>query len=90
MNIKSIHTLSLILLLLGVLYISENTNLWQSTYILSDEKSNLESIKQEYTKLNTEIAQYNAIANISSNSEVIAMQNADFIYLDKDGALVKR
>lgn len=90
MKIKPVHILSLILLLLGVLYISESTNLWQSTYILADEKSNLDSARNDYTKLNTEIAQNNAIANVSMNVDVVSMQKAEFIYLDKDGALVKK
>lgn len=90
MNIKPIHTLIVITLLLGVVYLSETTNLWLISYILSDEKKELAEAKQEYTELNIQIAQYNSIGNITNNPEMATMEKSSFVYLDKNGALVKK
>lgn len=90
MKIKPVHTLSLILLLLGVVYITENTNLWMSNYILADDKSEFEELKQYNTRLNTQVAQYNAIGNVVNNPVIGDMEYAEFVYIDKDGALVKK
>lgn len=90
MKIKPVHTLSLILLLLGVVYITENTNLWMSNYILADDKSEFEELKQYNTRLNTQVAQYNAIGNVVNNPVIGDMEHAEFVYIDKDGALVKK
>lgn len=90
MNIKPIHTLIVITLLLGVVYLSEINNLWPISYIISDEKKALAEAKQEYTELNIQIAQYNSIRNINANPEIATMEKSNFIYLDKNGALVKK
>lgn len=90
MQIKPIHTLIVISLLLGVVYISETTNLWLISYILSDEKKALAEAKQNYTELNTQIAQYNSIGNITTNPDIKTMEKSNFVYLDKNGALVKK
>lgn len=90
MKIKPVHTLSLILVLLGVVYISENTNLWMSNYILSDDKSEFQDLKQYNTQLNTQVAQYSTIVNVVNNQAVSGMEKAEFVYLDKDDALVKK
>jgi hypothetical protein len=90
MKIQPIHTLISIALLLGVVYIAETNSLWVYSYILADEKKTLDDVKQSYTQLNTKIAQYNSIGNAMSNPEIIAMEKSDFIYLDQNGALVKK
>jgi hypothetical protein len=90
MKIKPIHTLIVITLLLGVVYISETNNLWLISYILSDEKKALADAKQRYTELNIQIAQYNSIGNITANPEIATMEKSNFIHLDKNGALVKK
>lgn len=90
MKIKSIYTLIVMSLLLGVVYISETNNLWLLSYILSDQKQELAENKQNYTELNTQIAQYNSIENVLSNPDITAMEKSNFIYLDKNGALVKK
>ena len=90
MKIKPVHTLSLILVLFGVVYISENTNLWMSNYILSDDKSEVQDLKQYNTQLNTQVAQYSTIGNVVNNQAVSGMEKAEFVYLDKDDALVKK
>lgn len=90
MKIQPIHTLISIALLLGVVYIAETNSLWVYSYILADEKKVLDDAKQAYTQLNTNIAQYNSIGNAMSNPEIIAMEKSDFIYLDQNGALVKK
>jgi hypothetical protein len=90
MKIKPIHTLIVMSLLLGVVYISETNNLWLISYMLSDQKKELADAKQNYTELNTKIAQYNSIGNFSSKPEVMAMEKSEFIYLDQNGALVKK
>lgn len=90
MKIKPVHTLSLILILLGIVYISENTNLWMSNYILFDDKSEFQDLKQYNTQLNTQVAQYNAIGNVVNNNAVSGMEKAEFVYLDEDGSLVKK
>jgi uncharacterized protein YlxW (UPF0749 family) len=90
MKIQPIHTLISIALLLGVVYIAETNSLWVYSYILADEKKTLDDVKQAYTQLNTKIAQYNSIVNAMSNPEIIAMEKSDFIYLDQNGALVKK
>jgi hypothetical protein len=90
MKIQPIHTLISIALLLGVVYIAETNSLWVYSYILADEKKTLEDVKQAYTRLNTTIAQYSSIGNVMSNPEIMAMEKSDFIYLDQNGALVKK
>jgi hypothetical protein len=90
MKIQPIYTLIAISLLLGVIYIAETNNLWVVSYTLSDEKKEMEDAKQYYTQLNTEIAQYGSIRNIMSNPDVVAMEQSKFIYLDQNGALVKK
>lgn len=90
MKIKPVHTLSLILVLLGIVYISENTNLWMSNYILSDDKSEFQDLKQYNTQLNTSVAQYSTIGNVVNNPAVSGMEKAEFVYLDENGALVKK
>jgi hypothetical protein len=90
MKIQPIYTLIVISLLLGVVYISETNNLWLISYILSDEKKALADAKQNYTELNTKIAQYNSIGNIITNPDIVDMEKSNFIYLDKNGALVRK
>ncbi len=90
MKIQPIHTLISIALLLGVVYIAETNSLWVYSYILADEKKTLDDVKQDYTQLNTKIAQYNSIGNAMSNPEIVAMEKSNFIYLDQNGALVKK
>lgn len=90
MKLKPIYSLGIISILLGVVYISENVNLWTLSYEINDKKEALEMAKQNYIELNTQIAQYNAIGNISNNTAVIDMESTQFVYLDKDGALVKK
>lgn len=90
MKIKPIHTLIVISLLLGVVYISETNNLWLISYILVDEKKELAEAKQNYIELNTQIAQYNSIRNITTNPDIGSMEKSNFVYLDKNGALVKK
>jgi hypothetical protein len=90
MKIQPIHTLISIALLLGVVYIAETNNLWVSSYTLADEKKTLDDVKQDYTQLNTKIAQYNSIGSAMSNPEIVAMEKSNFIYLDQNGALVKK
>jgi|GEM_PF-727396 hypothetical protein len=90
MKIQPIYTLISIALLLGVVYIAEINDLWVSSYILADEKKKLDDVKQDYTQLSTKIAQYNSIGNAMSNPDIIAMEKSDYIYLDQNGALVKK
>lgn len=90
MKIQPIHTLIVMSLLLGIVYISETNNLWLLSYMLSDKKQDLADNKQKYIELNTQIAQYNSIGNFSTNPEIIAMEKSDFIYLDQNGSLVKK
>jgi hypothetical protein len=90
MKIQPIHTLISIALLLGVVYIAETNSLWMYSYMLANEKKTLDDVKQAYTQLNTKVAQYNSIGNAMSNPEIIAMEKSDFIYLDQNGALVKK
>lgn len=90
MKIKPIHTLIVISLLLGVVYISETNNLWLISYILADEKKELAEAKQNYIELNTQIAQYNSIRNITTNPDIKTMEKSNFVYLDKNGALVRK
>lgn len=90
MKIQLIYTLILISLLLGVVYIAETNSLWVYSYILADEKKELDNAKQNYMQLNIKIAQYNSIRNAISNPEIIAMEKSNFIYLDQNGALVKK
>jgi hypothetical protein len=90
MKIQPIYTLISIVLLLGVVYIAETNNLWVVSYTLADEKKEMDDVKQYYTQLNTQIAQYNSIRNAMSNPEIIAMEKSEFIYLDQNGALVKK
>ena len=90
MNIKSTHTLLVISLLLGIVYISETNNLWLLSYMLADEKQNLVEAKQNYIELNTRVAQYNSIGEVTSSPDIANMEKSEFIYLDKNGALVKK
>jgi hypothetical protein len=90
MKIQPIYTLIVMSLLLGVVYIAETNNLWLLSYMLSDEKQELAEMKQKYTEINTQIAQYNSIGNAMYNPDIMAMEESNFIYLDKNGALVKK
>jgi hypothetical protein len=90
MNIKPTHTLLVISLLLGIVYISETNNLWLLSYMLADEKQNLVEAKQNYIELNTRVAQYNSIGEVTSSPDIANMEKSEFIYLDKNGALVKK
>jgi hypothetical protein len=90
MKIKPTHTLIVMSLLLGVVYISEINSLWLFSYMLADEKQELADAKQKYTELNTKIAQYNSIENAMYNPEIMAMEKSNFVYLDKNGDLVKK
>lgn len=90
MKIQPIYTLISIALLLGVVYVAETNSLWGVSYILADERQELADIKNNYTRLNTTIAQYNSIGNAMSNPDIVVMEKANFIYIDQNGALVKR
>ena len=90
MKIQPIHTLIVISVLLGVVYMSEINNLWLISYILADEKKELSEAKQNHTEINTQIAQYNSIGNITANPDIKTMEKSNFVYLDKNGALVKK
>lgn len=90
MKIQPIYTLISIALLLGVVYVAETNSLWVVSYILADERQELADIKNNYTRLNTTIAQYNSIGNAMSNPDIVVMEKANFIYIDQNGALVKR
>jgi hypothetical protein len=90
MKIQPIYTLIFIALLLGVVYIAETNNLWVVSYTIADEKQELADTKNKYTQLNTVIAQYNSISNAMSNPDIVAMEKSNFIYIDQNGALVKK
>ena len=90
MKIQPIYTLIFIALLLGVVYITEGNSLWVSSYTLADKKQELADTKHNYTKLHTTIAQYNSIGNAMSNPDIVAMEKSNFIYIDQNGALVKK
>ena len=90
MKINPIYTLICTILLLGVVYIAETNNLWVVGYVLADKEKELIDAQQYNTQLNTKIAQYNSIGNAMANPDIIAMEKSDFIYLDQNGALVKK
>ncbi|MEX0597073.1 MAG: hypothetical protein WD512_11290 [Candidatus Paceibacterota bacterium] len=90
MKIQPNYTLISIALLLGVVYIAEINNLWVSSYTLADEKKELADSKNYYNNLDTQIAQYSSIGNAIANPDIIAMEKSNFIYLDQNGALVKK
>lgn len=90
MKINPIYTLICIVLLLGIVYIAETNNLWVVSYTLADQEKELTDAQQKNTQLNTTIAQYNSIGNAMSNPDIMSMEKSNFIYLDQNGALVKK
>lgn len=77
-------------ILLFVVFIAESSNLSIQGYVIQENQKELEQMQQQYVQLNTQVAQYNAIGNLRKNPEIATMETAQFVYLDGDGALVKK
>ena len=77
-------------ILLFVVYVAESSNLSIQGYVIQEKQKELDEIQQQYVELNTQVAQYNAIGNLSRNPEVAQMETAQFVYMDGSGALVKK
>lgn len=77
-------------ILLFVVYVAESSNLSIQGYVIQEKQKELDDIQQQYVELNTQVAQYNAIGTLSKNSEVATMETAQFVYVDANGALVKK
>jgi len=89
-QMKSITYLLVITILLAVVYIAESNSLSVQGYIIAENEKDLDNVQQAYTDLNTQVAQYNSIGNVSVNPAVADMETAQFVYIAEDGALVKK
>lgn len=89
-QMKSITYLLVITVLLAVVYIAESNSLSVQGYIIAENEKDLDKVQQSYIELNTQVAQYNAIGNVSANTAVADMEATQFVYIAEDGALVKK
>lgn len=90
-TLNPLKVLTLILALLGVVYIAEMTNLSTQGYEIQALQRELQEVRQDQTYLNMLVAQSGSISYLRDTPMVQEeMVASGFIFIDGDTALVQR
>lgn len=82
--------LTILTVLLAIIYIGESSSLSIQGYVIAQQQQELDELKRAALEANSEFAQYNSIGFIRQNFTLSNMQIASFLYIDGQGALVKK
>jgi hypothetical protein len=89
--INPLKVLTLILALLGIVYIAEMTSLSTQGYEIQTLQKELQEVRQDKTYLNMLVAQSGSISYLRDTDFVREeMVSSEFLFVDGDTALVQR